>query len=156
VRTDFNGGFASVRSRPWGGFASLGTPACRGVRLCVRGDGRTYKLTLKVDDSYDGISFQADFPTDDCTSADASTSGRQGADGWQAVDLPWAVFKPVFRGRVVPDAPPLAAVLARPGGPSVRQLGVMVSKFSDSGGLTAGFAPGEFRLLIRAVSGLCG
>lgn len=46
VTTAFNGGFASVRSLPWPGWAALGRGG--GVRLLVRGDGQTYKLNLKV------------------------------------------------------------------------------------------------------------
>ena len=46
VTTANNGGFASVRSAPWGGFALLGH--AKALRMQVRGDGRTYKLTLKV------------------------------------------------------------------------------------------------------------
>jgi hypothetical protein len=46
VTTAFNGGFASVRSLPWPGWAALG--GGQGVRMVVRGDGRTYKLNLKA------------------------------------------------------------------------------------------------------------
>jgi hypothetical protein len=46
VTSAFNGGFASVRSLPWAGWAELRRGA--GVRLLVRGDGRTYKLNVKV------------------------------------------------------------------------------------------------------------
>jgi hypothetical protein len=46
VTTDSGGGFASVRCRPWGGWAQLG--AARALRLVVRGDGKTYKVQLKV------------------------------------------------------------------------------------------------------------
>lgn len=46
MTTAFNGGFASVRSLPWAGWAALGRGG--GVRMLVRGDGRTYKLNLKV------------------------------------------------------------------------------------------------------------
>jgi hypothetical protein len=46
VTTDSGGGFASVRSRPWAGWQALG--AAKGVRMSVKGDGRVYKLSLKV------------------------------------------------------------------------------------------------------------
>mmetsp|Transcript_20361 Transcript_20361/g.60544 ORF Transcript_20361/g.60544 Transcript_20361/m.60544 type:complete len:86 (-) Transcript_20361:27-284(-) len=36
----------------------------------------------------------------------------------------------------------------------VRQLGIMVSKFSDAGGLTPGFRTGPFRLALRSIRGI--
>ena len=65
---------------------------------------------------------------------------------WQTVDLPFSGFKPNFRGRLVTGRPPLS-------GAQVRQLGLMVSKFSDTGGLTAGFRTGPFRLALRSIRG---
>ncbi len=46
VTTDGGGGFASLRSDEWSGFATL--TAARGIRLMVQGDGRQYKLNAKV------------------------------------------------------------------------------------------------------------
>ncbi|KAI8472524.1 MAG: complex I intermediate-associated protein 30-domain-containing protein [Monoraphidium minutum] len=133
VTTAFNGGFASVRSLPWLGWAELGRGG--GVRLLVRGDGRTYKLNLKTDDSWDGVAWQADFQT-----------APQPPGAWQEVDLPFSVFRPQLRGRVVGGQAPL-------GGGRVRQLGLMVSKVSAAGGELAGFSEGPFSLAVRAVLG---
>ena len=99
----------------------------------VQGDGRVYKLSAKPEDGYDGIMYQRDFETTD--------------DGqWRTVDLPFSSFNPNFRGRLVPGRPPLS-------GAQVRQLGLMVSKFSDAGGTTAGFRTGPFRLAVRSIRG---
>ncbi len=51
------GGFASVRSAP----QDLGAPGARAYALEVRGDGQRYKLALRTDDAFDGISYQAAF-----------------------------------------------------------------------------------------------
>lgn len=63
------------------------------------------------------------------------------------MDLSFDAFRPNFRGRVVPGRPPLR-------GSQVRQLGLMVSKFSDAGGLTPGFRTGPFRLALRSMRGI--
>ena len=134
VTTDGGGGFASVRSQAWGGFA-LG--AARGVRLLVQGDGRVYKLNAKSDGDVDGIMYQHDFPT---------TSGGGDDRAWQVVDLPFADFRPNFRGRMVPGRPPLR-------GDQVRQVGIMVSKFTDAGGVNPAFRSGRFRLAVKWIKG---
>ena len=85
---DHNGGFASIRTRP-GDYGLAGTEA---LRLRVRGDGKTYKLGIRTDETFDGIQYQARFHTS--------------ADAWQDVRLALADFQPSFRGRPVP-APPL-------------------------------------------------
>ena len=89
VSLDNNGGFASIRSRPGG----WNLEAFTGIAIRVRGDGRIYKLNLKTDSSFDGILYRSSFVT------------REGE--WQVVRLPFARFQPSFRGRVVPQAPPL-------------------------------------------------
>ena len=144
-----------MRSEPWRGWAALGRG--RGVRLLVQGDGRTYKLTLKPDDAWDGVAWQADFATAPLATAGAgggrvagSGSGGDGSsdgsgDGdWQVVDLPFEAFLPNLRGRVVAGAPPLAPR-------AVRQVGLMVSKFASAGGMVEGFREGDFSLAVRAI-----
>jgi NADH dehydrogenase [ubiquinone] 1 alpha subcomplex assembly factor 1 len=83
VSLENGGGFASVRSPPrlhdLGGFS--------GIALLVRGDGRAYKLNLRIDAGFDGLAYQARFPTSD---------GK-----WTSVALAFEAFLPVFRGRRV-------------------------------------------------------
>ena len=89
VSLENNGGFASVRSRPrpW----DLGSYS--GIVIRVRGDGKRYKLNLKTDSALDGIMYRVPFET------------REGE--WQTLRFPFSEFKASFRGRAVPDAPPL-------------------------------------------------
>ena len=131
VTTERNGGFASVRSETWGGFMAF--QRSEGIRMVVQGDGRTFKLSVKDDASFDGVMYQHDFPT--------SNDGQ-----WRTVDLPFSSFKPNFRGQLVPGRPPIL-------GSQIRQLGIMVSKFSDAGGLTSGFRTGSFSLALSSIKG---
>jgi hypothetical protein len=102
VSLERNGGFASVRAA----HLALGSSATMGYALTVLGDGKRYKLNLRTEDSFDGVNYQAEFQTQ--------------AGQWIEVSLPLSAFAPTFRGRPVPDAPPL--------NPSrVRQLGLMIS-----------------------------
>ena len=57
VSLERNGGFASVRSRP----LDLAAPGTVSYVLEVRGDGKRYKLNLRTDDAFDGVSYQAAF-----------------------------------------------------------------------------------------------
>ncbi len=95
-----NGGFASVRRRIDDDVSNAG-----GVRLEVRGDGRTYQFRLRQDEGFDGVAWRAEF----------ATTGE-----WQTVNLPFNAFEPVFRGRRVPAAGPLEP-------PAIRQLGFMLA-----------------------------
>ena len=95
-----NGGFASVR-RP----IDVDLSASTGVRLRLRGDGRTYQFRLRLDERWDGVAWRAEFPT----------SGE-----WQTVELPFDEFTPVFRGRRVPDAGPVVPA-------DIRQVGFMLA-----------------------------
>jgi len=91
ISLENGGGFASVRSAPGAFDLSRHT----GIVLEVRGDGRTYKLAIRTDPWFDGVSWQAPFGT------------RAGA--WEAIRLPLAEFRPTWRGRAVPGAGRLEA-----------------------------------------------
>lgn len=96
-----NGGFASVRTVvPEGALAGA-----EGLRLRVRGDGRTYRLRLREGRAFDGVAYQAEFA---------------GAAQWQDIFISINDFKPVFRGRPVPGAPALDPA-------AVRQVALMVA-----------------------------
>ena len=97
-----NGGFASVRCRV--------VEPCRepisAYVLTARGDGKTYKLSLRMDPNFDGISYQARF---------------QAAPGdWTRIRMPVTSFLPTWRGRLIADAPLLDPT-------RVRQLGLMIA-----------------------------
>ena len=91
-----NGGFASVRSEP----EPVDLSTSEGIALHVRGDGRTYKLRMRTDRGFDGVSYQASF---------ATTPGA-----WTTVHLPFEAFQPTYRGQVRSDVAPLdlAAVMS--------------------------------------------
>lgn len=89
VSTDNGGGFASVRHAA----LRLGEQDTVGYRLEVQGDGKRYKLNLRMEGGLDGVQYQAVFQP---------PAGR-----WVEVVLPLNLFSPRFRGRSVPDAPAL-------------------------------------------------
>lgn len=97
-----NGGFASVRCSP----GERGHAGAEAVLIEVRGAARAYKVSLFVDDAFDSVSFQAGFVP--------------AGSGWQTLRLPLAAFRASFRGREVPDAPPLDPC-------RIRQLGLMTA-----------------------------
>lgn len=96
------GGFASVRTAP----RDWDTAGATAFVLRVRGDGKTYKFTVRTSDRLDGIQYQARF---------APPAGE-----WTDVRLPVDAFVPTFRGRKVPFAPSLDPA-------SIRALGFMIS-----------------------------
>jgi hypothetical protein len=96
------GGFASVRSAP----LAVSLAGASALRLTVRGDGKRYKLNLRADAAFDGVQYQSAFMVP--------------AGTWTDITLPLDDFVPVFRGRPVPGAPPLASG-------AVRVLGFVIS-----------------------------
>lgn len=114
---DQGGGFASIRATG----LELDLSDHEGVELEVRGDGRTYQLRLRHDGRFDGVNYRARFDTKD--------------GEWQTVRLPFSVFEPTFRGRIVRNAPALDPA-------RIRQVGFLV----------ADEQVGEFRLEIRQAS----
>ncbi len=89
VSLDNGGGFASIRSPD----ADYALDGCTSLRLRVRGDGRRYKLGLRTDRFFDGISYQAEFSTT--------------ADEWLEVVLPFSAFAATHHGRRLTTAAPL-------------------------------------------------
>ena len=87
VSLENNGGFASVRSTP----APLGLAGTEGLELELVGDGHSYKLSIRLDDAFDGVSYQTNF-----TPAAGSPS---------RVRVAFRELVPMWRGRRVPDAP---------------------------------------------------
>jgi len=102
VSLENSGGFASVRTPP----RDWDTAGAETFALRVRGDGKTYKFTIRTGDGFDGIQYQQRFTT---------TAGA-----WSDVRLPVREFVATFRGRKVPFAPSLDPA-------KVRALGLMIS-----------------------------
>ncbi|MGB7486528.1 MAG: CIA30 family protein [Phormidesmis sp.] len=113
-----SGGFSSVKRNVEAGDLE-GVDA---IALRLRGDGRRYQFRLKMDRSDRTLSHRAEFDTQ--------------ADEWLTVSLPLESFEPVFRGRIVEDAPPLAA-----------------ERVQEMSLLLAGKQTGEFRLEIDWIEG---
>ena len=63
VSLENNGGFASIRSDS----AKYDLGQYSGLKLRLRGDGKSYKLSLRTDLFFDGISYQSTFTTEQDT-----------------------------------------------------------------------------------------
>jgi len=101
VSLDKGGGFVSVRHPG----LRLGDALTVAYRLRVRGDGKRYKLNLRMDGDFDGVNHQATFQP---------PAGR-----WVDIVLPLSTFSAKLRGRPATDAPTLRPEL-------VCQVGWMV------------------------------
>ena len=97
-----NGGFASVRTYP----VDYRLDDYDGVKIRFKGDGRQYKLRLRTDRYFNGISYEAKFDTT--------------PDTWMTIRLPFDAFVPVYRGRLVRNAPVLDPA-------NITQMGLMIS-----------------------------
>ena len=89
VRLENNGGFASVRSAP----LRENLTDLTAFVLRVRGDGRSYKFSVRTGAGFDTPLYQLAFMT------------RRGE--WEEHRLPFKDFVPTFRGRILTDVPPL-------------------------------------------------
>ncbi|MFC1660699.1 CIA30 family protein [Gemmatimonadota bacterium] len=101
VSLDNNGGFASTRAA----FQTMDLSPYKGVTLKVRGDGRRYQLRFRLDGSFDGVAYMAEFDT--------------AVGEWLEIDLPFEEFQATFRGRVPPSAGPLDPA-------RIRQMGFLI------------------------------
>ena len=80
VSLENSGGFASIRAS----IANHDLAQYSGLKLRLRGDGKSYKLSLRTDLFFDGISYQSTFATT--------------KDTWQEVSLPFEAFIPTHHG----------------------------------------------------------
>lgn len=108
VRLEFNGGFASMR-RPFDA-AAIGADA-EGFAVQARGDGKRYRLRVYTRDAVTGgenwFAYYAVFET------------RAGEV--TRAELRWPQFAASFRGRPVPEAPPIRFA-------DIVGLGLMITK----------------------------
>lgn len=79
---EYNGGFSSIRKR-----VNLDLSEFTGIRLRVKGDGRTYQARMETDARFGNwaVSYSGDFAT------------RKGE--WMEVDVPFTSLSQSFRGR---------------------------------------------------------
>lgn len=117
VSLEHGGGFASVRSLP----GPLGLAGAQACVVELRGAPAPFKLSLLMDDGRDSVAWQAALQPD--------------GTGWQLLRLPLAGFVARWRGRELPQAPPLEPA-------RIRQLGL----------LTAGRRAGPFALDLRWIA----
>lgn len=102
VSLENNGGFASARTS----VGEVDLTDYDGLAVRVRGDGKSYRVRLRTDDRFDGIAYQASFETGD--------------ESWQVVEIPFANFKPTYRGRTARGAPLLNIA-------NISQVGFMIA-----------------------------
>ena len=106
VSLENNGGFASARSLP----AHHDLAGGDSFVIRVRGDGRRYKFTARMDPSFDSAIYQCVFMT------------KKGE--WEEHRLPFKQFVATFRGRVLSSEPPLEAA-------KVISVGFLISDKQD-------------------------
>ena len=97
-----NGGFASIRAVVHQDYLD----GYEALEMRVRGDGRSYQLRLRMDEGFDGVSYQVGFDTQD--------------GEWRTLRVPFASFRATFRGRQVPDVGPLVP-------DDIQQVGFMLA-----------------------------
>ena len=113
---DNNGGFASVRSNT----VQPNLAGYDGIRLRVKGDGKSYRLRIRTSPAFDGPSYQLTFETT--------------RNEWLTIKLHFADFTAAFRGKQIPNHPP-----------------VDTSKIATVGLLIADKQAGAFRLDVESI-----
>ncbi len=88
VSLENDGGFASIRSAAGDFDLSRG----ESVVIRVKGDGKTYKLGMRIDVFFDGVTYLTEFATED---------GK-----WQEVTLPFSALLPFHHGQKLTNAAP--------------------------------------------------
>ncbi|KAL5732149.1 hypothetical protein ACHQM5_004802 [Ranunculus cassubicifolius] len=128
VSTSNNGGFTSIRTKNFSEPEDLS--AYDGLELRVKGDGRRYKLIVRISPEWDTVGYTTGFNTV--------------KDQWQTIRLPFSSLKPIFRAKTVFGAPPFD-----PSNIVLFQL--MFSKFESDGKLNPTFVEGPFQLPVSAI-----
>jgi uncharacterized protein YbjT (DUF2867 family) len=133
VSTQNSGGFASVRTRNFEPTFNLA--GYEGVELRVRGDGKRYKFLIRTESKWDGTAYSYSFDTV--------------SNNWMSVRIPFAELIPVFRAKILKDAPPIDTS-------SICSFQVMLSKFEYNGELNPRFSPGGFALQVESIKAYSG
>ncbi|UKP00798.1 CIA30 family protein [Nostoc sp. UHCC 0870] len=128
VSTANSGGFASVRTKNFEPPFNLS--GYTGVELRVKGDGQRYKLFLRTDSKWDGLGYSYSFDTV--------------ANTWINVRIPFTDFVPVFRAKIVKDAPAIDQS-------TISSFQLMLSKFEYDGALNPHFSAGNFALQLESM-----
>jgi hypothetical protein len=106
VSLENNGGFASTRTIP----RSYDLGGYYGIRLRVKGDGKTYQFRQTTNDRFDGVSYRYEFGTKMNT--------------WMIIEIPFHECVPVFRGRVLEKVEPVLPE-------EIQQIGFLISNKQD-------------------------
>ncbi|MFK0733509.1 MAG: CIA30 family protein [Gloeotrichia echinulata GP01] len=128
VSTANSGGFASVRTKNFEPAFNLS--GYKGVELRVRGDGQRYKIFLRTEVKWDGLGYSYSFDTV--------------ANTWINIRIPFDDLIPVFRAKVVQDAPKIDIS-------KICSFQLMLSKFEYDGALNPKFSPGGFSLQVESI-----
>lgn len=128
VSTANNGGFTSIRTKNFSVPENLSP--YDGLELCIKGDGRRYKLIIRTSRDWDTVGYTSSFDT---------VEGQ-----WQSVRVPFTSLRPIFRARTVSDAPPFDSS-------SIISLQLMFSKFEYDGKLNPTFEEGAFQLPVSSI-----
>jgi len=102
VSLENNGGFASTRAT----LAEPLTIAYTKVIIKVKGDGKKYSFRIQPYSNFERVSYKQDFTTE--------------PDKWLIIELPLADFIPTWRGRILPNQPPIEAT-------KIQQIGFLIS-----------------------------
>lgn len=119
LSSENNGGFSSCRMAVDAG-ALLETG---GLSIRVKGDGNTYQLRVRMSENPGDIAYAISFDT---------PSGE-----WQELMFNYSDFKPVFRGRLLDEAPELTPA-------KIRQIGFLIADGQY----------GEFQLAVKWIRGV--
>lgn len=128
VSTANNGGFTSIRTKNFSVPENLSP--YDGLELCIKGDGRRYKLIIRTSRDWDTVGYTSSFDT---------VEGQ-----WQSVRVPFISLRPIFRARTVSGAPPFDSS-------SIISLQLMFSKFEYDGKLNPTFEEGAFQLPVSSI-----
>jgi monofunctional biosynthetic peptidoglycan transglycosylase len=101
ISLDNNGGFSSIRAIP----DNYRLGDYEGIRIKLKGDGRTYQFRVRTDRNFDGVAFKQEFNTT--------------ANKWIEIKLPFSKFLPTYRGRILENEKPLDP-------DEIKQLGFLI------------------------------
>ncbi|WP_017302962.1 CIA30 family protein [Spirulina subsalsa] len=128
VSTANSGGFASVRNRNFD--PPLDLSHYDGIQLRVKGDGQRYKLILRSEGRWDGVSYCYSFDT---------VAGE-----WITVSVPFRDLRPVFRAKTLTNVGEFDTS-------RTYSFQLMLSKFEYDGALNPHFTAGGFSLEIATI-----